>query len=45
MTSVCHAVGFAQAHDGAIAVAFEDIADGFIEHSTLWHHPHFDSGW
>jgi hypothetical protein len=27
--------GFAQAHNGTIAVAFEDVADGFVEHGAL----------
>jgi len=30
-----HAVGFAETHDGTVAVAFEDVADGFVEHGAL----------
>ena len=28
-------VGFTQAHDGTIAVALDDVAEGFVEHRAL----------
>ena len=30
-----HVLGFSQTHNGTFTVAFEDISDGFIEHSTF----------